>query len=76
MQSDHIILARRPDLMSINKKKNLLSSRFCRSDEPLSENKRKRKLGFCQRTKNGVKHEGDIVVGALGTVLKGLEKSL
>ena len=54
-KNKHLKLARRPDLLLINKKlkiqKNLPSCRFCDSGEPQNENERKRKkeqiLGSC-----------------------------
>ena len=40
IQTDHLIQARKPDLMLINEKKeNLSSSEFCRSSGPQSKNK-------------------------------------
>ena len=44
IQTDHLILARRPHLAIVNRKKEYLSnSRLCRPGTPESENKRKRK---------------------------------
>ena len=61
---DHLIPARKPDRVLINKKKrfcHLLD--FCRSSEQQSENKRRRKdrqiPGSSQRAEKVVKHEGD-----------------
>ena len=68
MQMDHLIPAGTLDRVLINKKKkkkrkNLLSSGFCHSWRPQSENKRKQKdrqiLEPCQRIKKAVKHKGD-----------------
>ena len=55
-ETDHLIPARRPDLVIVNKKKeNLTNSGLCRPGRSLGENQRKRKerqlLGPCQRTK-------------------------
>ena len=62
IQMDHSILARRPDLVLINKKeKNLLSSGFFHSSRQYSKNKRKKKdrqiLESCQQTGKAVEHE-------------------
>ena len=40
LQTDHLIQARRPDIILIFKKKNLCSG-YCHSSRPQSENKRK-----------------------------------
>ena len=47
IQMDHLIPARRPDLVVINNNKNdiLPSSEICRFGRPQSENKRKRNDG-------------------------------
>ena len=43
IRTDHQILARRPDLEVIKKKKNSSSCKFCRFCVPQKENERKRK---------------------------------
>ena len=64
IQTDHLIPARRPDLVMINKKKeHLPNSGLYRPGGSLSKNQRKRKerrvLGPCQITKKAVVHESD-----------------
>ena len=63
IKTDHLILARRPDLLIISKKENLLYSGIFPSSGPLSENQRKWKerqvLGTCQRTNNVMEHESN-----------------
>ena len=92
IQMDHSILARRPDLVLINKKeKNLLSSGFFHSSRQYSKDKRKQKgrqiLESYQQTGKAVEHEDNsdtscswssipIVIGALGTISKGLVREL
>ena len=76
IQTDHLILARRPDLVQIKKKKkgeHLSSSRFYRSSRPLRENKRKCKdkqmIGPCQRTKKKTVNICVTVIPIVGGVL-------
>ena len=79
---DHLILARRPDLVIINKKKeNLLSSGFCCPSGPLSEYQRMQKrdkyLDLARELRklwNMVVTVIPTVIGALGTVPQRLEK--
>ena len=63
IQTDHLIPGKRPYLVLINEKDNLLSSELWRPCGPLSENERKQKekqvLNSYQRTKKAVKYEGD-----------------
>ena len=65
MQTNHLIPARWPNLVMINKKKrkeNLPTSELCCPDGPQNENQSKRKerqvLGPFQRTEKTMKHEG------------------
>ena len=41
IQTDHLISARRPDLVIVTKKENLPNSGLCRQGGPLTKNKRK-----------------------------------
>ena len=65
LKTDHLIPARRPDLVSINKnkKENLASSEFCSFSGRKRENGRNRNdkliLKFCQRNGKAVEHKGD-----------------
>ena len=63
IQTDHRILARRPDLELINKEKILLSSRFHSSSGPENGNEKTQKdkqiLRSCQRAEKSVEHEGN-----------------
>ena len=62
IETDYLILARRPDLELINKKKrNYHLVDFCHSSKPQSENKRKQKdwKVLSKRTEKTVQHEGD-----------------
>ena len=66
IKTDHQVLARRPDIVIINKKKEILpNSRLCHPSRPPSKNQRKLKesqlLGPCQKTKKKqtMEHEGD-----------------
>ena len=64
-QIDQPILARKLDLVLINKKKKKFSSSgFCPSSRLESKNKRKCKdrwiSGSCQRTEKAMEHESDI----------------
>ena len=64
-QTDHLILARRPDLVIINKnkKENLPSSGFSRSSEPQRENKKdniNKYLDLAWELKKTVVHKGEI----------------
>ena len=43
LQTDHLIPARQPDLVIVNKKDNRPNSELCRPSRPPSENKRKQK---------------------------------
>ena len=86
IQTDHRILARRPDRVIITKKKkreNLPTSGLCRPGGPQSKNQRKRKerevLRPCQRTKkmwNLRVTRIPIIFGALVTVPTILKKEL
>ena len=64
IQTDHLTLARKPDLMLVNKKKkkkkweNLPSRGFCRSGRPRKRNDGQI-FGVCQRTKIAGEQEGD-----------------
>ena len=80
IQTDHSIPSRRPDLILINKKKNLPTCGFCYSSGQYSEYEYKQKdrqiLGFCQRAEYLCNMIVTVmpVVDALQTVSMGLEK--
>ena len=89
IQTDHLILARRPDLVLNNnnnkkekkKKEKKRMSRFCWNHRAKIKKKKKDRqiLGHSQRTKNPWNMRVaviPIVVGGLGTVPKGLERGL
>ena len=76
-QTDHLISARWPDLVTVNKKKeNLSNCRLWCPDRPPSENKRKLKERWISRTWNMKVTVIPVVVGVLGTIPKGLVKGL
>ena len=73
IQTDHLISARRPDLVMINKKrKNSPSCGFCCPSRPLSEKPRNRKIDEYSVMMTVIR----IVVVALGTVPRVLERKL
>ena len=80
IKTDHLILARRPDIVLINKKKkmNLSSSGFCRFGGPQSERKRKvrQTLRPRQKLRGNRMTAIPMVDGAFGTISKGLAKRL
>ena len=85
IQTDHLIPARRPDLVIKKKERKrelvvLLTFPFQWISEWKSEKTNERQLfRSCQRTKKAVEHEDDsdtIVIDALDVVPKGLERSL
>ena len=61
--TNHLIQARKPDLVLINQKKRMLSSRFCHPSKPLVEREERQKAGQipgpCWRAEKVVKHKGD-----------------
>ena len=84
IQTDHLILARRPDLMIVNKKKKLPNCGLCCPGWPQSKIERKWK-GAVPRPCKGIEKKKlwnmkvtviPILIGALGTVTKGLVKRL
>ena len=58
-QIDLLILPRRPDLMLMNKKMNLLFCWFCHPSENQRKHKKRKLLWPCQRKKKAVEHERD-----------------
>ena len=81
IQTDHLIQARRPYQVLINKKIDNLSSReFCRFVASQSENEKKKwkekwELGPLQRTKIPVEHANDSTTNCRGVLERGLEIS-
>ena len=63
IQMDQLISARRPDLLIVNKKENLLNNGFCRPCRRQGKIKRKRNEKYicrpCQRNKNNNEYKGD-----------------
>ena len=59
IQSDHLISARRPDLVIVHKKSNLPNSGLCSSGEKQRKRQQRQVLEACQRTKKVMEHEGD-----------------
>ena len=64
IQTEQLILTRRPDLVIADKKKeNLPNSGFCHPSRPESENQKKQKEGqvfrLCKIIKKAMEHEGD-----------------
>ena len=84
IKTDHLIPSRRPDLIIINKKReNLQNCWLTCLGRPQNESEGKWKEEWvprpCSRIKKAVEHEltiVPIVIGALGTVTKGLLKGL
>ena len=83
IQTDHLIPARRPDIIIINnknKKENLQNCRICCPGGPPKECEKKDKyLDLARELKklwNMKVTIGPIVIGALGTITKGLLKGL
>ena len=81
IQTDHQIPARRPDLVSINKKKITCHLvHFCRSSKPLTENKRKRNneqiLVSGHRAEKAMEHECDVDTNCNWCHWNALEKTL
>ena len=87
IQTDHLISAQRPDLIIINKKKK--KTKICKVVDFAVPADRRIKLKECEKRdkyldlarelKKTMEHEGDnytIVIGAFGTVTKGLLKGL
>ena len=82
IQTDHLIPARRPDLVIVNKKENLSSSGLCCPGGPQSENQRKWKerkvLKLCPKTEKIRNKEVTVIPiinNALGTARLGDWKS-
>ena len=84
IQTDHLILARQPDLVIVNKKKeNLPNFGLCCSGWPQSTIERKRKEGLVHDLGRELKKLWNIkvsfipiIIGAFGTVIKGFLKEL
>ena len=86
-QTDHLILARRPDLVIIYKKENLPNSELCRPVRPQSIYKKKVKREISTETLLDNKKIINklwnmrvtvirIIIGVLGTISKGLVKGM
>ena len=83
MQTEHLILTRRPDPVKTNKKENLLNSGLCCRSGPLKENQRKRKrVKYLDLTRE-LEELGNtrvtvipIVIGALWSIPKSLIRGL
>ena len=83
IHTDHLIQVRRPDLIMINKKENLQNSRLCCLGWPLNKTERMWKedkyLDLARELKKLWNMQVTIipiVIGAFGTVTKGLLKGL
>ena len=82
IQTDHLILARRPDLVIVKKKKkieNLSNSELCCPSRPLIKLKKDTYMGLARELKklwNMKVTVISIVTGILGTVTKGLVQGL